>query len=162
MTIARADLWDTICPAEFINTILNFTLFDYDPHHAVNISLFYDCLSEIASYNHIHDKSHFECPEVAGSQSSSNISFFGEEPYVVYIPEWECKSKIKVPVLPKALGAFWGNNPMTVEELVKQGLGADYHKIDKFQHYKACKDSGGECGTDTTTNQAICFCHDGH
>ncbi|CAL5362592.1 unnamed protein product [Camellia sinensis] len=168
MTIARADLWDTICPAEFINTILNFTLFDYDPHHAVNISLFYDCLPEIASHDHIHDKSHFECPrckylfshfecpELAASQSNSNY------PYVVYIPEWVCKSKIKVPVLPEALGAFWGNNPMSVEELVKQGFGADYHKIDEYQHCKACKDSGGECGTDTTTNQAICFCHDGH
>ncbi|CAL5445203.1 unnamed protein product [Camellia sinensis] len=51
---------------------------------------------------------------------------------------------------------------MSVEELVKQGFGADYHKIDEYQHCKACKDSGGECGTDTTTNQAICFCHDGH
>ncbi|KAL7178666.1 hypothetical protein ACSBR1_042086 [Camellia fascicularis] len=50
---------------------------------------------------------------------------------------------------------------MTVEELVKQGFEANYHEMDKFQACDSCNASGGECGTDTTTNQAICFCHDG-
>ncbi|GMQ11394.1 hypothetical protein CsSME_00054048 [Camellia sinensis var. sinensis] len=78
MTIARADLWDNLCPVEFSDTTLNFSLFDYDPHHAKNITLFYDCPPKPAYSDHVQGRSHFECPEVAGSQSSSNISFFVE------------------------------------------------------------------------------------
>ncbi|CAL5362584.1 unnamed protein product [Camellia sinensis] len=73
-----------------------------------------------------------------------------------------CKSRIKDPVFQEGLHAFWRNGYMTVEELVKQGFEADYHEMDKFQACDSYNDSGGECGTDTTTNQAICFCHDGH
>ncbi|KAI7986071.1 LEAF RUST 10 DISEASE-RESISTANCE LOCUS RECEPTOR-LIKE PROTEIN KINASE-like 1.4 [Camellia lanceoleosa] len=94
MTIARADLWDNLCPKELSNTTLNFTLFDYTPYpHVLNLTLFHDCLPDLASYNQMQEQSHFQCPEVAGSQSSSNISFFVEEPSVVYIPEWECGKK---------------------------------------------------------------------
>ncbi|CAL5445210.1 unnamed protein product [Camellia sinensis] len=161
MTIARTDLWNNICLPNFSSTTLNWNHFDYDPYHVVNITLFYDCPpNPTASSDYIKNKSHFQCPVVAGGQSS-NFIFFVEEPYNSHFPEWECKSRIKVPVLPEVLGAFWGDDTMTVEELVKQGFGADYHEMDKFQHCKACNDSGGECGTDTTTNQAICFCHNG-
>ncbi|KAI7985482.1 LEAF RUST 10 DISEASE-RESISTANCE LOCUS RECEPTOR-LIKE PROTEIN KINASE-like 1.4 [Camellia lanceoleosa] len=60
MTIARADLWDTICPAKFINTTLNWNLFDYGPHpHVLNLTLFYDWLPDLASYDHIQERSHF-------------------------------------------------------------------------------------------------------
>ncbi|KAF5934554.1 hypothetical protein HYC85_030725 [Camellia sinensis] len=157
MTIARADLWDNLCPMELSNTTLNWSLFDYGPHpHVLNLTLFYDCLPDLASYDQIQERSHFQCP---GGQSSSNINFFIEESSLTNPPY--CKS-IKVPVFQEGLHAFWGDEHMTVEELVKQGFEADYHEMDKFQACDLCNDSGGECGTDTTTNQAICFCHDGN
>ncbi|KAL7178656.1 hypothetical protein ACSBR1_042076 [Camellia fascicularis] len=162
MTIARADLWDSICPAKFINTTLNFTLFDYGPHpYVLNLTLFYDCLPDLPSYYPIQERSHFQCPEVAGSQNSSNISFFVEDPYDLHIPEQGCKSRIKVPVFQERLNALWGDEHMTLAKLVKQGFEADYHEMDKFLACDSCNYSGGECGTDTNTNQAICFCYDG-
>ncbi|KAF5934509.1 hypothetical protein HYC85_030680 [Camellia sinensis] len=162
MTIARADLWDNLCPKELSETTLNFTLFDYAPYpHVLNLTLFHDCLPDLASYDQMQERSHFQCPEVAGSQSSSNISFFVEDPYPYDWSIPKCKSRIKVPVFQEALYAFWGDKHMTVEELVKQGFEADYHEMDKFHACDLCNASGGECGTDTTTNQAICFCHDG-
>ncbi|KAF5934506.1 hypothetical protein HYC85_030677 [Camellia sinensis] len=69
-----------------------------------------------------------------------------------------CKgnAKHKVPVFQEALYAFWVTS-MTLEELVNRGFGVAYHDMDYFQHCVTCYASGGECGTDTTTNQAICF-----
>ncbi|KAI7986698.1 LEAF RUST 10 DISEASE-RESISTANCE LOCUS RECEPTOR-LIKE PROTEIN KINASE-like 1.2 [Camellia lanceoleosa] len=156
MTIARADLWDTICPAKFINTTLNWNLFDYGPQPQVNLTLFYDCLPEPASYDQIKERSYFQC---SGAQSSSNINFFVDELLSINPPN--CKSRIKVPVFQEALFEFWyrWDEHMTLENLVKRGFEADYHEMDK--HCKACNTSGGECGTNTTTNQAICFCHNG-
>ncbi|CAL5445199.1 unnamed protein product [Camellia sinensis] len=157
MTIARADLWDNLCPVELSNSTLNWSLFDYGPHpHVLNLTLFYDCLPDLASYDQRQERSHFQCP---GGQSSSNINFFIEESSLINPPY--CKS-IKVPVFQEGLHAFWGDEHMTVEELVKQGFEVDYHEMDKFQACDLCNDSGGECGTDTTTNQAICFCHNGN
>ncbi|CAL5445191.1 unnamed protein product [Camellia sinensis] len=46
---------------------------------------------------------------------------------------------------------------MTLEELVNRGFGVAYHDMDYFQHCVTRYASGGECGTDTTTNPAICF-----
>ncbi|GMQ11404.1 hypothetical protein CsSME_00054057 [Camellia sinensis var. sinensis] len=156
MTIARADLWDNLCPVELRNTTLNFTLFDYGPHpHLLNLTLFYDCLPEPAHDDQIQEWSHFQCP---GGQSSGYINFFVDELWPINRPY--CKSRINVPVFQETLHAWWDEH-MTLEKLVKQGFEADYHEMDKFQHCKACNDSGGECGTDTTTNQAICFCHNG-
>ncbi|CAL5445212.1 unnamed protein product [Camellia sinensis] len=152
MTIARADLWDTICPAKFINTTLNWNLFDYGPHPQVNLTLFYDCLPYSASYDPKQEQwSHFQCP----GQSSSNINFVVEESFLTYPPN--CKSRIKVPVFGEALHAFGWD----LEKLVKQGFEAAYHEMDKIQACDLCNTSGGECGTNTTTNQAICFCHNG-
>ncbi|KAF5934525.1 hypothetical protein HYC85_030696 [Camellia sinensis] len=102
MTIARADLWDNLCPVELSDTTLNFTLFDYVPHPLVlNLTLLYGCLPN-ASYDHVQERGHFQWPEVAVSQSS-------KDPYDLYIPEWECKSRIKAPVFQEGLYAFWGD-----------------------------------------------------
>ncbi|XP_028105012.1 LEAF RUST 10 DISEASE-RESISTANCE LOCUS RECEPTOR-LIKE PROTEIN KINASE-like 1.4 [Camellia sinensis] len=157
MTIARADLWDNLCPGEFSDTTLNWNLFDYGPY-IVNLTLCYDSPSNLASPVPKLKHRQFQCPVVADGQSSGKINFFLEESYGL-IPD--CKNRMNVPVFEEGLYAFWRNETMTVEELVKQGFEADYHEMDKFQHCKACNDSGGECGTNTTTNQAICFCHNG-
>ncbi|CAL5445195.1 unnamed protein product [Camellia sinensis] len=144
MTTARADLWDNLCPVELSNTTLNWNLFDYGPHPRVlNLTLFYDCLPELASYDHIQERSHFQCP---GGQSSGNINFFVDELLLINPPY--CKGRIKVPVFQEGLHAFWGDEHITVEELVKQGFEADYHEMDKFQACDLCNDSGGECGAD--------------
>ncbi|CAL5362596.1 unnamed protein product [Camellia sinensis] len=157
MTIARVDLWDTICPEKFINTTLNFNLFDYGPYpHVVNLTLAYDCPRIFGPPDHtVEERSHFQCQVGAGGQSS-NINFFVNESYE-WIFQQHCKSRIKVPVFQEALDAFSVNNTMTVEELVNRGFGVAYHDMDYFQHCVACNASGGKCGTDTATNQAICY-----
>ncbi|KAF5934553.1 hypothetical protein HYC85_030724 [Camellia sinensis] len=80
MTIARADLWDTICPEKFINTTLNFTLFDYGPYpHVVNLTLTYDCPPVVGPPDHtVEERSHFQCQVGAGGQSC-NINLFVNE-----------------------------------------------------------------------------------
>ncbi|KAI7986072.1 LEAF RUST 10 DISEASE-RESISTANCE LOCUS RECEPTOR-LIKE PROTEIN KINASE-like 2.1 [Camellia lanceoleosa] len=160
MTIARADLWDTICPEKFISTTLNWNILDYSSYpYVVNLTLGYDCFGPPPGHP-VEERSHFQCQVGAGGQSS-NINFFVNESYESIIQQ-NCKGRIKVPVFQEVLDAFWGNNTITVQELVKQGFGVEYHYMDYFRNCVLCYDSGGECGSDITTNQAICFCHDGH
>ncbi|KAF5934560.1 hypothetical protein HYC85_030731 [Camellia sinensis] len=157
MVIARDDLLDNICPAEFSNTTLNWNLLDYDPYtHLVNLTLVYDCPPVVQPpIDHtVEERGHFQCQVGAGGQSS-NINFFVNESYESIIPQ-NCTRRIKVPVVREHLDAFWMTT-LTLEELVNWGFGVAYHDMDNFQHCKACNASGGECGTDTTTNQAICF-----
>ncbi|KAI7986069.1 hypothetical protein LOK49_LG14G00160 [Camellia lanceoleosa] len=156
MIIARADLWDTICPAKYINTTLNLNLLDYGSYpYVVNLTLGYDCPRIFGHPDHpVEERSHFQCQVGAGGQSS-NINFFVNESYEWIIPP-NCKSRVKVPVFQEALDACWVTT-MAVEELVNRGFGVAYHDMDYFQHCDTCYASGGECGTDTTTNQAICF-----
>ncbi|KAI7986074.1 LEAF RUST 10 DISEASE-RESISTANCE LOCUS RECEPTOR-LIKE PROTEIN KINASE-like 2.1 [Camellia lanceoleosa] len=146
MTIALADLWDNLCPKELSNTTLNWNLLDDGSNPlVVNLTLVYDCpLIFAPPYHPVEDRSHFQCQVGAGGQIS-NINFFVTDESI--IPP-NCKSRIKVPVFQEALDAFWVKNAITVQELVKQGFGVDYCVV--------CKASGGKCGTDTTTNQAIC------
>ena len=42
LTVARDDYWNETCPARFVNTTLNSTLFSYAPGLR-NLSLFYNC-----------------------------------------------------------------------------------------------------------------------
>ncbi|CAL5442314.1 unnamed protein product [Camellia sinensis] len=115
----------------------------------------YDCPRIFGHPDHpVEERSHFQCQVGAGGQSS-NINFFVNESYEWIIPP-NCKSRVKVPVFHEALDAFWVTT-VTVEELVNRGFGVAYHDMDYFQHCVTCYASGGECGTDTTTNQAICL-----
>ncbi|CAL5445196.1 unnamed protein product [Camellia sinensis] len=154
MTIARADLWDNICPAEFSDTTLNWYILNYPLNPlVVNLALVYDCPPIVGPPAHPgEERSHFQCQMGEGGQSS-NINFFVPEVYESIIPQ-NCTRRIKVPVFTEALDAFGVNNTITVKEMVKRGFGVDYDCV-------VCHASGGKCGTNTTTNQAICFCDNG-
>ncbi|KAL7160902.1 hypothetical protein ACSBR2_041527 [Camellia fascicularis] len=98
MTIARADLWDTICPVEFINTILNWNLLDYGSYpYVVNLTLGYDCFGPPLGHP-VEERIHFQCQVGAGAGGqSSNINFFVNESYE-WIIQQNCKGRIRVPV----------------------------------------------------------------
>ncbi|KAM0960514.1 hypothetical protein ACFX2I_025447 [Malus domestica] len=44
--VARQDYWGTICPPTFVNTTLNFSLFDYDSGYT-NMTFYYQCNTSI-------------------------------------------------------------------------------------------------------------------
>ncbi|KAK7847934.1 leaf rust 10 disease-resistance locus receptor-like protein kinase-like 1.4 [Quercus suber] len=73
MTIARLDLWHGFCPQTYLDTVLNYNIFDYAPT-VLNITLFYDCPLAVSTLIPVQNK--FKCSlEVHALNESLNQGF---------------------------------------------------------------------------------------
>ena len=58
MTIARLDLWNSLCPPTLDNTTLDFNYFNYSTPTDQNLTLFYNCTSRVRGL----DRANFPYP----------------------------------------------------------------------------------------------------
>lgn len=156
MTIARLDLWDHPCPDSpeaFLNTTLNFSVFDY-PSTVENLTLFYGCSVPLPPG--IPFPNSFMCGSEASGEFNayvlddaptlSNLSYLNEK----------CRSQIKVPILRSSNPA--GGGP-ALQKALNDGFEVEYNDGLPLA-CKACVDSGGACGVNSSTQNFVCFCRD--
>ncbi|XP_048439795.1 LEAF RUST 10 DISEASE-RESISTANCE LOCUS RECEPTOR-LIKE PROTEIN KINASE-like 2.7 [Pyrus x bretschneideri] len=146
VTVARLDYWSTICPPTFVNTTLNFSLFDYGSGYT-NMTFYYQC-----NINNI------------GLSKQCNISntvstvFYVPFPTVNQPSYVSCTDEVIVPVYTAAAEAIVASQT-TVSDAVNRGFPLEL-QINTDQCNK-CEESGGRCGLNTTTNSGFsCFCRD--
>ncbi|TQE10507.1 hypothetical protein C1H46_003845 [Malus baccata] len=145
--VARQDYWGTICPPTFINTTLNFSLFNYASGYT-NVTLYYQCNSTIELSkqscnisNRLSPVFYLTRPMADGQTSSLN-----------------CSEEVIVPVYTEAALALEAGQT-TVNDAVDGGFPLEL-EIDNDNCNK-CLESGGQCGPNTTTNSGFrCFCPD--
>ena len=155
MTIARLDLWNSLCPPTLDNTTLDFNYFNYSTPTDQNLTLFYNCTSRVRGL----DRANFPCP-LGGVGATGNTANYFVDEFSPKIPELlkECNTSIKVPILRTALiGAVWGALPLP--KVLKQGFDVDY--LNALSTCWACVASGGICNSASSSQSFVCFCRDG-
>ncbi|KAM0957370.1 hypothetical protein ACFX1T_025477 [Malus domestica] len=146
--VARLDYWGTICPPTFVNTTLNFSLFDYGSGYA-NMTFYYRCSNSTAF------------PKLSCNISNTvSPVFYVTSPSSFYVTtSYEnCTVGVIVPIYTAAAPAL-GASQINVSDAVNGGFPLEL-EIDSNQCNK-CEESGGQCGLNTSTNSGFsCFCAD--
>lgn len=148
--VARNDYWKTICPSTYVNTTLNFSLFNYGSG-LQNMSFYYGCNS--ASGLNLSSNSHV-------CNSSVTVSFLTQTQTSKFpdpVATGACQSMVPVPVFETAALAL-DSNQTTIQEAIDGGFELGL-KIDNAP-CNSCEASGGKCGLNTTNGDFICFCQD--
>ncbi|GAY69227.1 hypothetical protein CUMW_270320 [Citrus unshiu] len=149
LKIAKADFMLNICLVSFINSTLDFNLFEYT-FSDQNASLLYYCdhltedhqprLQEFTCpINNRHSNCYFTAPAI-----SSNDEFSSR-----------CKISLLIPVLAFAVEGFtiysW-----SIDQVIKEGF--EVRWIIDQEQCRDCLISGGKCGYNRTINDFTCFC----
>lgn len=145
MKIAREDYWEDICPDNFANTTLNQALFKFSQLFP-NISLFYNCNYLPPGMTQII----FSC--------YSRNSFYATDDILrgwgIYRPE--CEQRVNIPIPMDDLREIW-SGVEALKNVLRRGFDVVYEYHEKCQE---CHDSGGRCGTNSTTFDFTCLCRD--
>ncbi|KAM1413271.1 hypothetical protein ACFXTO_025890 [Malus domestica] len=160
--VARHDYWGTICPRTFVNTTLNFSLFDYVSGYT-NMTFYYQC-----SNNTIGLPSPGSCSIVTTVVDKVQYAvdqspvFYSTRSPVGQPSSGSCTHEVIVPVYTEAALAIESATEPSktiVTDAVDGGFSLQL-EIDNDQCDR-CLESGGQCGLDTSTNSEFsCFCAD--
>ncbi|KAF8037890.1 hypothetical protein BT93_B0662 [Corymbia citriodora subsp. variegata] len=153
LVVVRVDLSEDICLQKYVDTTLNFALFNYT-FRDTNSTLFYDC----DSFS-IPRPYRFSCHE-----SQDGYFFLPSEP--ANPPPEPCSSRVLVPISRSEALALpppssGGDDSATISEVLTEGFEITWI-ADTFQYLcESCYRSGGTCGHNRTTQEFNCFCADG-
>ncbi|XP_048422230.1 LEAF RUST 10 DISEASE-RESISTANCE LOCUS RECEPTOR-LIKE PROTEIN KINASE-like 1.3 isoform X3 [Pyrus x bretschneideri] len=143
--VARNDYWGSICNPTFVNTTLNFSLFDYVSTYT-NMTFYYQCPTTVTLPN-------------ARSCNTSSVFFLTRPVTVGQSSPVTCTNVVIVPVYTTAALAIEAGQTTTITDAIDGGFSLQL-QIDNDQCSR-CLQSGGQCGLNTTTNSGFsCFCAD--
>lgn len=147
LRIAREDLLKGICMQKFINTTLDFELFDY-ASGSKNITVLYGCPPP---YTYTPDPSHFTC-KISGVDETAAYPIEG-----AFGPSG-CNASIVVPVLESSAEQI---GKSTLGRILAKGFEAKY-KVEGEELCNQCQASNGRCGFDVKEDETCCICPDGN
>ncbi|KAG7942129.1 hypothetical protein I3843_16G084200 [Carya illinoinensis] len=158
MSIARVDLWDIqhSCPRKFVNTALNYTLFDYNHQTVQNLTLVYNCSSPANT----SEEKRFMCGPEGGDRY--NYTYYLDEINNTEVAK--CRSNIKVPILRWGGATLSAQDPQetgnqTLQIVLNEGFEVKY-LYGMTYVCRECEKSGGSCGSNMSNSTApfVCFC----
>ncbi|XP_004290450.1 PREDICTED: probable serine/threonine-protein kinase At1g18390 isoform X4 [Fragaria vesca subsp. vesca] len=153
VTVAREDYWNTLCPPSYIDTDLNFSLFEY-ASGPQNVSFYYGCNAAGSSELSLFTSITHEC------SSTVTVSFLTEN-QIAKLPNptllASCAPVVVVPVSAAAAEALDKNETSTIQSAVDGGFELNVQDDDTVL-CNDCVGSGGFCGQDTTNAEFICYC----
>ncbi|KAL9438201.1 hypothetical protein AB3S75_023971 [Citrus x aurantiifolia] len=149
LKIAKTDFMLNIYPVSFINSILEFNLFEYT-FSDQNASLLYNC--DHLTEDHQPRLQEFTCPI---NNRSSNCYFAA--PAISSNDEFSsrCKISLLIPVLALAVEGFTIHS-WSIDQVIKEGF-----EVKWIIDHGPCNDcliSGGKCGYNRIINDFTCFC----
>ncbi|KAI6683440.1 hypothetical protein NL676_029353 [Syzygium grande] len=151
LEVARMDLLKDMCPQTYVDTTLNFSLFNYTPRD-LNSTLFYKCDPSMS-----YQPYQFYCHPSGGGYLALDVDPENQ----VHEP---CNVSVLVPILKsEALGPSpaleGGDYGRSISEVLKEGFEITW--IANTSQCENCNKSGGRCGYDWTRQEFNCFCPDG-
>nr|POE69656.1 leaf rust 10 disease-resistance locus receptor-like protein kinase-like 1.4 [Quercus suber] len=96
MTIARLDLWHGFCPQTYLDTVLNYNIFDYAPT-VLNITLFYDCPLAVSTLIPVQNK--FKCSLEAFAATESALITAQDPPGTLDCRTHHEELRLRVPMV---------------------------------------------------------------
>ncbi|CAB4273634.1 unnamed protein product [Prunus armeniaca] len=152
VTVARQDYWGTLCPPTYVNTSINFSLFNY-PSGLTNMTFYYACNATITIPGLGDNYTSQVC---STNNGDITVWSFTTNPPVDPVAARACKTGVIVPVFTTAVQALV-TNQKTIQEAVDEGFELGL-KIDNVE-CNSCVESGGKCGVNATGGFS-CFCLD--
>ncbi|XP_059643783.1 LEAF RUST 10 DISEASE-RESISTANCE LOCUS RECEPTOR-LIKE PROTEIN KINASE-like 2.5 [Cornus florida] len=150
MTMARLDLWDNPCPQILSNITFDNTFFSLHSSTARSLYLFYNCTSSLTEF-----LNNFTCPLDSVRESNR---FYGDESFLsIQLETTTCQHGIEVPVFRTSLEGLWDIS-LNLQQALNLGFEVQYNASNV--ECSSCESSGGTCGSDPTTLQFVCLCHD--
>ncbi|KAK3036553.1 hypothetical protein RJ639_030994 [Escallonia herrerae] len=149
LIVARQDLWNDTCPAHFVNTTIDFTLFT-NAFGVRNLTLYYGCT--------------FSIGPIPGFLNASDCNINNTDINAFYVTRnspidprlGRCNSTVIVPIFERNAQALDANRT-TLGLAIDGGFGLQWDASDECSR---CLASGGECGHNRTENRFTCFCND--
>ncbi|KAL6213841.1 hypothetical protein ACLB2K_013280 [Fragaria x ananassa] len=157
VTVARADYWNTLCPPSYIDTDLNFSLFEY-ASGPQNVSFYYGCnAAGISALSFLG----FNSSSITHDCSSTVTVSFLTEKQSAKLPDpstlGSCVAVVLVPVSAAAAEALDKNETSTIQSAVDGGFELNVQDNNTVL-CNNCVASGGFCGQNTTNAEFICYC----
>ncbi|XP_016668464.1 LEAF RUST 10 DISEASE-RESISTANCEUS RECEPTOR-LIKE PROTEIN KINASE-like 1.2 isoform X2 [Gossypium hirsutum] len=152
MTIAPVDTWEDPCPQQFHNISLNHNLFDFAATIR-NLTIFYGCpLEDDIPFQH-----RFNCGTTT-SNGNTYAYYLDESLSRLHRSELtDCDTSIIVPVNQSEFDELW-NEPDNIVGAWNKGFEVMYQK--DMISCLACRNSGGVCGSNSSSLDFLCFCPD--
>ncbi|KAK9054208.1 hypothetical protein SSX86_025286 [Deinandra increscens subsp. villosa] len=160
ITIARNDLWDTICPQYLYNTTYNTALFNGNNFGQENISLVYGCQSNNIAPgipSPVPDTYRFSCNNGSGDTDSYFYRTSSIIPEIANVFV-QCNNHINVPVDGSSANvATESGLRSALQDGFKLGWTVNNDVCDR------CDRSGGRCGSNSnSTDLFVCYCGSGN
>eukprot|EP00257_Ricinus_communis_P015359 XP_015573248.1 LEAF RUST 10 DISEASE-RESISTANCE LOCUS RECEPTOR-LIKE PROTEIN KINASE-like 1.4 isoform X4 [Ricinus communis] len=152
MILSRADLNNTTCTNQLINTTFNNTLFSFDSNNNDILSLFYGCNDSVMSYK---PPNLFTC-EVYGKKDAYYL--FGPVPNDPLLNIFNCSVTLRLPIL-KTLVPLLESNRSLLGDILREGFNVSYRNPFADDCDK-CNYSGGYCGFELSSGRPLCICND--
>ncbi|KAK8278750.1 hypothetical protein V6Z12_D09G064700 [Gossypium hirsutum] len=151
MTIAPVDTWEDPCPQQFHNISLNH-LFDFAATIR-NLTIFYGCpLEDDIPFQH-----RFNCGTTT-SNGNTYAYYLDESLSRIHRSELtDCDTSIIVPVNQSEFDELW-NETDNIVGAWNKGFEVMYQK--DMISCLACRNSGGVCGSNSSSLDFLCFCPD--
>ncbi|TYG52917.1 hypothetical protein ES288_D09G067100v1 [Gossypium darwinii] len=152
MTIAPVDTWEDPCPQQFHNISLNHNLFDFAATIR-NLTIFYGCpLEDDIPFQH-----RFNCGTTT-SNGNTYAYYLDESLSRIHRSELtDCDTSIIVPVNQSEFDELW-NETDNIVGAWNKGFEVMYQK--DMISCLACRNSGGVCGSNSSSLDFLCFCPD--
>ncbi|KAA3455761.1 LEAF RUST 10 DISEASE-RESISTANCE LOCUS RECEPTOR-LIKE PROTEIN KINASE-like 1.2 isoform X2 [Gossypium australe] len=152
MTIAPVDTWEDPCPQQFHNISLNHNLFDFAATIR-NLTIFYGCPLE----DDIPFQNRFNCGSTT-SNGNTYAYYLDESLSRIHRSELtDCDTSIIVPVNQSEFDEPW-NETDNIVGAWNKGFEVMYQK--DMISCLACRNSGGVCGSNSSSLDFLCFCPD--
>ncbi|XP_030445744.1 LEAF RUST 10 DISEASE-RESISTANCE LOCUS RECEPTOR-LIKE PROTEIN KINASE-like 2.7 [Syzygium oleosum] len=151
LEVARSDLSKDICLQRYVDTTLNFSLFNYAVTD-LNYTLFYNCNSSstLRPYR-------FSCPASGDGYFAPNVDHANPLHELCNFSVLVPISSIEVLGLPPP--SKGNNDSATISKVLNEGFEITW--IATTSQCENCTISGGRCGYGWTRQEFNCFCHDG-
>nr|XP_043615059.1 LEAF RUST 10 DISEASE-RESISTANCE LOCUS RECEPTOR-LIKE PROTEIN KINASE-like 1.4 isoform X1 [Erigeron canadensis] len=159
VTVARNDLWDTLCPQYLYNTTYDTSLFNENNFRQENVSLFYGCNTRLPGPS----ETGFRFPCIVNQTESENY-FIKTSSIIPALLDMlvQCNSSITVPVNESSADRL-GLGTATTDDL-KEALKAGFNLgwTANNNECDQCLQTQGRCGSNVTSPELFaCHCSSG-
>lgn len=151
LTVARDDLWYSLCPKSIFNTTFDYSIIRYSSG-LQNVTFSYDCTIHIPDFP--PQSNQFDC---SVNTTTNTTSFYSTNTLEINRTAVTCSSSITVPVDQTRARSNLGNSA-ALQASLNEGFGINWAANDSV--CEGCTRSGGRCGFNLETDSFLCYCSD--
>lgn len=151
LTVARDDLWDSLCPRSIYNTTFDYSIIRYSSG-LQNVTFSYGCTIHVPDFP--RQPNQFNC---SVNTTTNTTNFYSTNTLGINRTAVACSSTITVPVNQIRTSINLGNSAALLASL-KEGFDIKWAANDSV--CDGCTQSGGRCGFNLSTDSFLCYCPD--